>query len=94
MLFKLAALFLFVATAASAQTADDLIARHIEARGGAALKGIQTVRIERTIAATFNDIEHGFGRDRASAPGWLESTGWLAEPAVTSARSRNDNGSH
>ena len=43
---------------ASAQTADELIARHIAARGGAAgLKAIETVRIERTIAATFNDID-------------------------------------
>ena len=58
MLFKLATVFLFVATAASAQTADDLIAKYVEARGGAArLKAIQTMRIERTIAATFNDID-------------------------------------
>jgi hypothetical protein len=46
------------ASAGSAQTADELIARHVEARGGLArLKAIETIRIERTVAATFNDIE-------------------------------------
>lgn len=52
---KLAAVFLLLSTGASAQTADDLIVKYVEARGGVArLKAIQTVRIERTIAATFN----------------------------------------
>jgi hypothetical protein len=55
---RLAAVFLLLSTAASAQSADDLIAKYVEARGGAGrLKAIQTVRIERTIAATFNDID-------------------------------------
>jgi hypothetical protein len=50
-------LLVLTADAAPGQTADELIAKHVEARGGAAaLKAIQTVRIERTIAATFNDI--------------------------------------
>ena len=53
-------LFLIVLTAshASAQTVDEIIAKHVEARGGIArLKAIDTVRIERTVAATFNDID-------------------------------------
>jgi hypothetical protein len=55
---KLAIAFVLAASAASGQTVDELIAKHIEARGGiAALKAIQTVRIERTVAATFNDID-------------------------------------
>jgi hypothetical protein len=56
---KLLPLFLVLAAgAASAQTADEIVAKHIEARGGMAnLKAINTVRIERTVAAVFNDIE-------------------------------------
>lgn len=51
-------LFVLAAGVASAQDVDELIAKHIEARGGQArLKAIQTVRIERTVAATFNDID-------------------------------------
>ena len=50
--------FLLAASAAYAQTADEIIAKHVEARGGMAkLKAIDTVRIERTVAAVFNDIE-------------------------------------
>jgi hypothetical protein len=37
---------------------DDLIAKNIEARGGAArLKALESVRIERTVAALFTDID-------------------------------------
>lgn len=54
----IAVLLALVSGTAHGQTADELIARHIEARGGMAnLKAIQTVRIERTVAATFNDID-------------------------------------
>jgi hypothetical protein len=54
----LAAAFVLVAAAAGAQTVDELLARHVEARGGAAkIKAIESLRIERTIAATFNDID-------------------------------------
>lgn len=56
---KLLPLVLLVAAGtASAQTVDDLIAKHVEARGGMArLNAIDSVRIERTVAAVFNDIE-------------------------------------
>ena len=41
----------------SAQTVDDLVAKHIEARGGyERLKAIQTVRITRTVATPFSDV--------------------------------------
>jgi hypothetical protein len=53
-----AVLLVLAASVVSAQTAEELIAKHIDARGGVAkLKAIQSVRIERTIAATFNDID-------------------------------------
>jgi hypothetical protein len=51
-------LLLIAAGTASAQTLDEIVAKHVEARGGMArLKAIETVRIERTVAATFNDID-------------------------------------
>ncbi len=51
-------LFVLTAGAASAEDVDELIAKHIEARGGrAGLQAIQSLRIERTVAATFNDID-------------------------------------
>jgi len=50
--------FTLVAATASAQTVDELVAKNVEARGGAArLKAIESVRIERTVATLFNDIE-------------------------------------
>lgn len=43
---------------ADAPSAEELVAKNIEARGGAAkLKAIESVRIERTVAALFTDIE-------------------------------------
>jgi hypothetical protein len=54
----LAALLLVTASHASAQTVDDLIAKNIDARGGLAkLKAVESVRIERTVAAVFTDID-------------------------------------
>jgi hypothetical protein len=42
---------------ASAQTVDELVARHVEARGGyQKLKAIQTLKITRTVATTFSDV--------------------------------------
>jgi hypothetical protein len=49
---------ILVASPAGAQTVDELIARNVEARGGLAkLQAIESVRIERTVAAVFNDID-------------------------------------
>lgn len=45
------------ATAQSAPSVDDVIARHIAARGGYdRLKSIQTLRITRTVATPFSDL--------------------------------------
>lgn len=54
----LAVAAVFAASTAAAQTVDEVIARHIEARGGAAkLKAIETVRITRTVATPFADLK-------------------------------------
>lgn len=46
------------AAAASAQTVDELVARHIAARGGAdKLKAIETMKITRTIATPFTSVQ-------------------------------------
>ena len=55
---SLTLIFVLAVSASNAQSVDELIAKHIDARGGRArLMAIQTVRIERTVAATFNDID-------------------------------------
>jgi hypothetical protein len=54
----MAALTLAAASTAGAQTLDDIVARHIEARGGyARLKAIGTIKITRTIATPFTDVK-------------------------------------
>jgi outer membrane lipoprotein-sorting protein len=43
---------------ASAQTVDEVVARHLEARGGEAkLKAIETMKITRTIGTPFNRVD-------------------------------------
>jgi hypothetical protein len=89
------------AATASAQTVDELLAKHVEARGGLArLKSIQTLRIERTIAATFNDIDvviykkrPGFYRSEQKAEGspsvtvrGFADTAWETVNGKTSVR--------
>jgi hypothetical protein len=45
------------AAAAAAPSVDDIVARHIEARGGMEkLKAVQTVKITRTVATPFSDL--------------------------------------
>jgi hypothetical protein len=58
-LVALAASFaLAPAAQASAQTVDELVARHIEARGGyEKLKAINTLKITRTVATPFTSVE-------------------------------------
>lgn len=42
---------------ASAQTVDELVARHIDARGGyEKLKALQTIKVTRTVATPFSDV--------------------------------------
>jgi len=53
-----ASLSALTAVPATAQTVDELVAKHIEARGGyARLKAIQTIRMTRTIATLFSSVE-------------------------------------
>src|SRR5688572_19124827 len=53
-----AALTLMAASPARAQTIDDIVARHVEARGGyERLKAIETMKITRTVATPFNDLK-------------------------------------
>lgn len=56
---------LFAASGAAAQTLDEIVARHIEARGGAEkLKAIQSVRFTRTVATPFADLKVVIHRKR------------------------------
>ena len=49
---------MLVAAPAAGQTVDDLVARHIQARGGyEKLKAINTVRITRTVATPFSSVQ-------------------------------------
>ncbi len=53
----LAALTAFAASPSAAQTVDDIVARHVEARGGyQRLKAIETIKVTRTIATPFTDL--------------------------------------
>ena len=53
----LAALTTLIAAPASAQTVDDIIAKHIQARGGYdKIKAIQTIKITRTVATPFSSV--------------------------------------
>jgi hypothetical protein len=53
-----ALLFGLTASSASAQTVDEIVARHIDARGGyEKLKAIQTIKITRTVATEFSNIK-------------------------------------
>lgn len=53
-----AALSVLTASPAAAQTVDEIVARHVEARGGyERLKAIETMKITRTIATPFSDIK-------------------------------------
>ena len=46
------------ARSADAQTVDEIVARHIEARGGAErLRAIQTIKITRKVATQFNTVD-------------------------------------
>jgi hypothetical protein len=56
--WALAAVTVLAASPAAAQTVDEIVARHVEARGGYdRLKAIETMKITRTIATPFSDIK-------------------------------------
>jgi hypothetical protein len=53
----LAAFAVLAPSSAAAQTVDEIVARHIEARGGRErLEAIHTMRITRTVATPFSDV--------------------------------------
>lgn len=53
-----AALTALATSPAAAQTVDDIVARHIEARGGyERLNAIETIKITRTVATPFTDLK-------------------------------------
>lgn len=53
-----ASLFVFGVAGASAQTVDELVAKHIEARGGyEKLRAINTMKITRTVATPFTSVK-------------------------------------
>ena len=53
-----AALVVLAGAAASAQTVDDIVAKHIQARGGYdKLKAIQTIKLTRTVATPFSAVQ-------------------------------------
>jgi hypothetical protein len=57
-LLAIAALVTLCPGAARAQTVDEIVARHIEARGGyERIKAIQTIRITRTVATPFSNVK-------------------------------------
>ena len=54
----IAALVILLPASGTAQTVDEIVARHVEARGGAEkLKAIQTIKITRTVATPFTDLK-------------------------------------
>ena len=61
----LAALFAVAAIPVSAQTVDEIVAKHIQARGGyEKLKAIQTIKISRTFATNFSAVKVEYFKKR------------------------------
>ena len=53
-----ALLGILLSSSALAQSVDDIVARHIAARGGyEKLRSVQTIKITRTVATPFNDVK-------------------------------------
>ena len=53
-----ALLGVLLSSSALAQSVDDIVARHIAARGGyEKLRSVQTIKITRTVATPFNDFK-------------------------------------
>jgi hypothetical protein len=69
-----ASLSVVSAAPASAQTVDELVARHIEARGGyEKLKAIQTLKITRTDATPFTSVQVVTYRKRPNLIRWEQT---------------------
>lgn len=67
-------LSIFSAVPASAQTVDELVARHIEARGGyEKLKAIQTLKLTRTVATPFSSVQVVIYKKRPNLIRWEQT---------------------
>ncbi|HEX6976288.1 MAG TPA: hypothetical protein VF147_17895, partial [Vicinamibacterales bacterium] len=54
----MACVLAMLASPAAAQTVDDLVAKHLAARGGyEKLKAVQTIKITRTVATNFANVQ-------------------------------------
>jgi hypothetical protein len=72
---------LALAGAAGAQSVDEIVARHIEARGGyERLKAIQTMKITRTVTTAFSDIKLTIFKKRPAL--YRAEQGLAGQPAV------------
>jgi len=70
----LLALVVISPMAASAQTVDELITRHIDARGGhEKLKAIQTLKITRTVATPFTSVKMTIFKKRPDLIRWEQT---------------------
>ncbi len=82
----LAIVSVLTASAAAAQTVDEIVARHIATRGGYdKLKAIQTIEITRTVAAQFSDVKVVISRKRPQ----LYRVDQMTQAGVASARGVN-----
>jgi outer membrane lipoprotein-sorting protein len=69
-----ALLFLFLPAAASAQTVDELVEKHVKARGGyEKLEAIQTIRMTRTVATPFTSVEVVIYKKRPNLIRWEQT---------------------
>lgn len=72
-----------VAAAASAQTVDELVSRHIAARGGyEKLKAITTVKIAKTVATPFTSVEMVIYKKRPDLVRWEQIPKGQTTPLV------------
>jgi hypothetical protein len=74
-LVALGALFSVIRPAtAAAQTVDELVTRHVQARGGyEKLKAIQTIRMTRTVATPFTSVEVVIYQKRPNLIRWEQT---------------------
>jgi hypothetical protein len=64
----------FTPLPAAAQTVDDIVAKHIQARGGhEKLKAIQTIKMTRTVATPFTSVEVVIYKKRPNLIRWEQT---------------------
>lgn len=75
---------LLVSAGAQAQSMDEIVARHIDARGGyAQIKAIQTIKITRTVATPFANVKVVMYKKRPSL--FRAEQGPIGQPPVARA---------